>query len=136
MRILFVPQVYTEAKLQYRFEGEKIIATALDKKQNVIATDEFDFTEFGDGELQLHDELGNRTIETTLPFQVIMSAKRENGVLSVELLNFLANSADATPLERFPEWFDSAEYDGYLQRIFIERLKMEEEKNGKNEVEG
>jgi hypothetical protein len=93
MKILLQPQVNSDGKkIIYTFEGE-VITASLDG-----ASDEFDFTGFPDGEISGND------IETTLPLIVIVKAEKENGVLSVELLNFI--SEDAPYEERFPEWMD------------------------------
>lgn len=90
MMILFSPQVSIEdTKFRYKFEGETITVTFED------VTDIFDFSEFNtDGELY--------DIETSLPINPILSAKRKDGILYVELLNLIG--ADATEEERFPTW--------------------------------
>lgn len=93
MRVLLSPQLQVEDNdLNYFFEGDVITITL-----NGV-TDVFDFSIFSDGEL----DMGN--IETVLEIQPILSAKRENGVLSVELLNFI--SEDATDEEKFPNWIE------------------------------
>lgn len=58
-------------------------------------SDRFDFSSFtDDGEVT--------EIETSLPMTPIISAKRDNGILSVTLLNYI--SEDATDEEKFPVW--------------------------------
>lgn len=89
MKVLYSPQVSNE-KINYTFEDEKIIATI----DNV--TDEFDFANMPDGILE--------GIKTTLPFNPILNAKKVDGILYVELLNFI--NEDATEEEKFPEWRD------------------------------
>lgn len=94
MKILFSPQVNeNDIKIEYKFKGEIIIVTFDD------TTDTFDFSEFStDGELDRND------IETILSINPIISAKRENGILSVQLLNFIHE--DATYEDKFPEWIE------------------------------
>ena len=93
MRILMSPQVMLEdQRFDFVFSGESISAT-FDGE-----TDTFDFSGLPDGEVDFS------TIETTLPYNPIIMARRVDGVLSVELLNFI--SEDASELERFPEWIE------------------------------
>ncbi len=87
MKILLSPQ-RSNRKIKYKFEGEKVIATI----DNV--TDIFDFSTMPDGIMY---EVG-----TTLDMNPIISAKRADGILYVELLNFIGQ--DATEEEKFPEW--------------------------------
>ena len=93
MRILMSPQVMLEdQRFDFVFSGESISAT-FDGE-----TDTFDFSGLPDGEVDFSK------IETTLPINPILIARRVDGVLSVELLNFI--SEDASELERFPEWIE------------------------------
>lgn len=89
MRILLSP-IFTEDAISYSFETNKI--TALINGES----DTFDFSAMSDGVL---DE-----IVTTLPYSPIISAEKENGVLSVVLLNPIGE--DATEEEKFPEWIE------------------------------
>ena len=109
MRIFLSPQV-SDDEIKYTFDGDKITAT-LDG-----ATDTFDFSDFPDGELEAEE------IETTLPVNPILSAKREDGVLSVELLNFIAPDESREEV-LFPDWIDAEDY------------REEEKPGGKNEME-
>lgn len=59
-------------------------------------TDLFDFSAIPDGEV-LVDE-----IETELPVNPILSARRVSGELELELLYY--HGANASQAERFPEW--------------------------------
>ena len=93
MRILMSPQVMLEdQRFDFVFSGESITAT-FDGE-----TDTFDFSGLPDGEVDFSK------IETTLPINPILIARRVDGVLSVELLNFI--SEDASDAERFPEWIE------------------------------
>ena len=91
MRVKFSPQVADE-RIKYIFERDKITATIGG------VTDVFDFREFPDGELEVD------SIETDLPVQPIISARRVDGVLEVILLNWI--STDASEEEKFPKWFE------------------------------
>ena len=92
MRVLLVPQVGLDddKKTTYEFDGEKIFV------EFDGVTDEIDFTGFPDGEVS--------EVETNLDFNIVLSAKKEDGILSVELLNIIGT--DATYEERFPEWIE------------------------------
>jgi len=106
MKVKFSPQVqFNESeRIIYHFDDQIIQVTMADGKQ-----DTFDFTELPDGELKLYDdETGEKTIETILTKNPIMSAKKENGVLHVELLNYIG--PNATLEERFPMWIDHTDY--------------------------
>lgn len=90
MRILFSPQVpaIEGQRIHYTF-GYDVITAEIDGQ-----TDVFDFSQMPDGEAV--------NIETTLPINPILSARRVGGVLEVVLLNWIG--PDATEEERFPEW--------------------------------
>ena len=93
MRILMSPQVMLEdQRFDFVFSGESITAT-FDGE-----TDTFDFSGLPDGEVDFS------TVETTLPYNPVIIARRVDGTLSVELLNFI--SEDASDAERFPEWIE------------------------------
>lgn len=90
MKILFIP-VRRDKNITYEYLGEKIRATFEGQ------TDEFDFSTFAeDGILQ--------DIETTLPFNPIFEAKRENGILYLKLIYY--HGANATQEELFPDWIE------------------------------
>ena len=93
MRILMCHQVMLEDKrFEFSFSGESITAT-FDGD-----SDTYDFSGLPDGEVDFSK------IETILPHNPILIARRVDGVLSVELLNFI--SEDASDAERFPEWIE------------------------------
>jgi len=92
IRIYFVPQ-RSDNQIEYCFNGETI-TVKIDNAEDV-----FDFSTLPDGELHMEEP-----IETTLPVCPIISAKRINGILHLELLNWLGPNA---PYEsRFPEWVE------------------------------
>jgi hypothetical protein len=78
----------SDDNLVYTFDGEKVIANFNGQ------VDVFDFTEMPDGKAE--------NIETTLPLNPIISAKREEGILYLELLYF--HGPNPTHEERFPDW--------------------------------
>ena len=61
-------------------------------------TDTFDFTGLPDGEID------SSMVETVLEHNPIIRAKREAGVLSVEIMNFIPE--DAQEADKFPEWIE------------------------------
>ena len=88
------PQFNNEIKYEYRYESE-IIQVLIGED----VFDTFDFTGFTqDGELDV------TSVETTLPINPILSAKRDNGILYVKLLNFIDD--DAPESDKFPDWED------------------------------
>lgn len=87
MQVLYSPQRSDNA-LRYEFDGE-VITVYLNDEQDM-----FDFSQVPEGKL--------KAVETTLPINPIVSAERKEGVLYVELLNFIGE--DATEEERFPKW--------------------------------
>lgn len=102
MKVLFSPQVRGNERIFYEFTENTIKAT------HTGTTDIFDFKSFGDGELQIYDDkTGENLIETDLENPII-SAERKDGVLYVELMNYIG--LDATEGERFPKWIDHTEY--------------------------
>ena len=93
MRIYKSPQVRVDEKqFEFEFSGEVIVATFDGIK------DTFDFTGFPDGVVDYS------MIETILEHNPILKATKVDGILSVELLNFI--SEDATEEEKFPEWIE------------------------------
>ena len=91
MKIYKSPQVREDDKrFVFEFSGEMIIAT-FDG-----ISDTFDFTGLPDGEADYS------MVETVLEYNPILKATKVDGILSVELLNFI--SEDATEAEKFPEW--------------------------------
>ena len=93
MRIYKSPQVgVDEKRFKFEFSGEAITVT-FDG-----ISDTFDFTGLPDGEVDYS------MIETILEYNPILKATKVDGILSVELLNFI--SEDATEEEKFPEWIE------------------------------
>lgn len=91
MKIMYSPQL-SEMEMSYNFSGEIITATIGD------VSDVFDFSSFPDGWLNVEG------IETTLPVQPIVAAKRENGTLWITL--WYPINSGATDEEKFPVWRD------------------------------
>ena len=98
MRILFSPQVpaVEGQRIRYTF-GNDVITADIDGQ-----TDTFDFSEMPDGEAV--------SIETTLPVNPVLSARRVDGVLEVVLLHWIGQ--DVSEEERFPDWIEVGENDG------------------------
>lgn len=87
MKILLSPQI-SKHLIEYEFGNDVVTATINNESET------FDFSDFPDGKAE--------NIETTLPINPIISAERIEGILHVELVNFIAE--DATEEERFPDW--------------------------------
>lgn len=97
MMILYSPQFNLSwQKIFYTFEKDKVIAE-LDGK-----VDTFDFSEMPNG---VADSIESESFD----FNPVISAKKENNILYLELINFIGE--DATYEERFPEWSE-VKFDG------------------------
>ena len=92
IKVYCSPQV-SERQIEYFFNGEAATAKIGDVE------DTFDFSGLPDGELNMEE-----LIETTLPVCPIISAKRVDGVLHLELLNWI--DSDAPYESRFPAWVE------------------------------
>jgi len=92
IKVYFSPQ-RADNQIEYSFCGETVAAKIGD------AEDTFDFSALPDGELNIEE-----SIETTLPVCPIISAKRVDGILHLELLNWIG--PDAPYESRFPEWVE------------------------------
>jgi hypothetical protein len=93
MMILFVDQVGVENwYINYQFNNDTIIVN-----YNGIS-DVFDFSKFTeDGELDIFN------VVTELPTNPIISARREDGILYVELLRFIS---EFEVQEEFSNWIE------------------------------
>ena len=113
------PQIREEDKIWYEIEKDVIKATI-----NSV-TDTFDFTDLPDGELQIYDGEFNNLIETSLDEVPILSARKENGVLTVEILFSIdINEQDERLL--FPEPMTLDEFKDLMDEL-VEREKPEED---------
>lgn len=95
MKVLLTPQRNDE-KIAYSYNGETVSATY----KGTTCT--FDFSSVLEGDLPIYDINGQLLISNTLEINPISSVSRENGELSVTLLNFIG--AEATDEEKFPQW--------------------------------
>lgn len=94
MKVFLSPQLNETRKFNHELGVDFLRSTLFDENGEILGVDEFDFQGFADGELDY--------IETTLAFTPIIKAYRINGVLHLELLNFIGT--DATEEEKFPVW--------------------------------
>jgi hypothetical protein len=94
IKVFFSPQ-RADNQIEYSFCGEMVTAR-IDEIE-----DTFDFSNLPDGELDRHEDT---QIKTILPVCPVISAKRINGILHLELLNWLG--PDAPYESRFPEWVE------------------------------
>lgn len=99
IRIYFSPvfDFLGDHKITYKIDGEKITATYQKKGQEPIQ-DEFDFTGLPEGRLNIDE------IETAIPFKPISNAYKTDGVLYIEVVNFIAENA--SEFEKFPNWIE------------------------------
>ncbi len=92
IKIYFSPQ-RSDRQIEYCFNGETI-TVKIDNAEDV-----FDFSALPDGELNTQEQ-----IETVLPVNPIISAKRIDSILHLKLLNWLG--PDAPYESRFPDWIE------------------------------
>lgn len=89
MKVKYSPQVNTNDTLSYTFGNDRVLILLNDIEEI------FDFGSLPDGKAE--------TIESDVfEFCPVLSAERKEGILYLELLNFIG--FDATEEERFPEW--------------------------------
>src|SRR5699024_9142212 len=117
MKILFSPQVRDDDKIWYEIEYQKITATI-----NGV-TDTFDFTGMPDGELQMYDD-GNSLIETVLDEVPIISAKKENGELTVEIL-FTLDMEEKDERLLFPKPMTLGEFNDLMDELAEREKEVE-----------
>lgn len=85
------PQIrFDDKRFIFSISGESITAT-FDG-----VTDIFDFTDMPDGAVD------SSMIDTVLEYSPIIRAERIDGLLSIELLNFVSIDADSATM--FPDW--------------------------------
>lgn len=117
MMIFLSPQVKDE-EIIYRFKDEVIVVTCGHLEE------EFNFSGLGDGELELtNPDTGEPLVKTALPVMPILSARKEDGVLWVELLNWI--SKDSRHEEKFPEWIDAKDYSSPKKASNIKTDKLQ-----------
>lgn len=110
MIIKLSPQVRTNNKIWYEIEENKITATIND------VTDTFDFTDMPNGELQLWGEEGEELVQTILPENPILSAKKVNGVLTVKIL-FSMDMDEKDERLLFPEPMTVSEFNSLMREL-------------------
>ena len=98
---IYLSPIRADQKLTYQFSGETITATY----NNQTEIYDLSFVQEGQKIRPVErDETGKEIIHmpTRFPVHPVISAKRENGVLYVELVNFIGKNASQE--ERFPQW--------------------------------
>lgn len=110
MNILLSPQIRDNDKIWYEIEYQKITAIINGK------TDTFDFTDMPDGELQMRDDEGNELIETGLDEVPIVSAKKENGELTVEI-TFSIDASEQDERLLFPKPMTLDEFNDLMDEL-------------------
>lgn len=110
MIIKLSPQGRSENKIWYEIEKDKITVRIND------VSDTFDFTDIPDGELQMYDVNELPLIETTLREVPILSATKEDGILTVEILFSIdINEQDERLL--FPEPMELEEFNDLMYEL-------------------
>ena len=110
MKIILSPQVRDRNKIWYEVE-ENVITATIDGK-----TDTFDFTDMPNGELQLWGEEGEELVQTILPENPILSAKKVNGVLTVKIL-FSMDMDEKDERLLFPEPMTVSEFNSLMREL-------------------
>lgn len=102
MKIFLMPQVSEHPNFKYSMEGD-ILNVECDG-----VMDEFDFSSFPNGQLEIMDNEGNRLMETVLEVNPILKGERREGILYLTLLNRIGENESYEV--RFPEWIDAKDY--------------------------
>lgn len=126
MKIILFPQVRDRDRIWYEITENKITATI-----NGVS-DTFDFTGMPNGELQKWDNEGNEIIETKLDEVPIVSAKKENGELTVEII-FSIDMYEKDERLLFPEPMSVGEFNALMKEL-AKREKEEEDSGLEEEV--
>lgn len=115
MIIQLSPQVRVRNRIWYDVGYQKITATISG------VSDTFDFTGMPNGELQLWDNEGNKLIETKLDEVPIVSAKKEDGELFVEII-FSISMEEQDERLLFPKPMSLGEFNALMKEL-VEREK-------------
>lgn len=126
MIIKLSPQIRDRNKIWYEFEHQKITATI-----NGVS-DTFDFTDMPNGVLQVRGDEGNSLIETKLDEVPILSAKKEDGVLTVKIL-FSIDIHEQDERLLFPKLMKLDELNNLMSEL--QRRKETEDKSNNEFVE-
>ena len=110
MIIKLSPQARDFNKIWYEIEDGVITATIND------VSDTFDFTDMPDGELQMYDGDFNSLIETVLDEVPVLNAKKEDGVLTVEIL-FSIDASEQDERLLFPEPMTLIEFNELMDEL-------------------
>lgn len=138
MIIKLSPQVVELKKLAYDIVDSQVLEVSeyrvgevingnIYKKETpeLMNTDIFDFTDMPNGELEFYDAEGNSLIETVLDEVPILNAKKENGVLTVEIL-FTIDIHEKDERLLFPEPMSLNEFNDLMAEL-EERGKVVED---------
>lgn len=106
MKIKFSPQV-SDNKIDYTFYKDKIEVLMFYSKESFEEV--LNFEGLPNGELALVDKNGKDIIETDLPVNVLLGAKKIDGELSVELLLWVGINENREHI-LFPKEIDSRNY--------------------------
>ena len=105
IKILIVPQISFQQKVEYKIRGEEITAKIEEK------VDTFDFSGFPNGRIEKDDDTLQPLIETNLGTLPIIDVYKENNILFIELFF----------------WVDThEEYEEMLDLGWLEVNKFEE----------
>lgn len=90
--------LYIENELSLDEEEQKIVEIEINREE-----DELDFSGLPDGEMEVYDdETAEFLVDTNIPVNFILSAKKEDGMLYVELLKWIKPDEEVTSRES--EW--------------------------------
>ena len=90
--------LYIENELSLDEEAQKIVEMETNREE-----DELDFTGLPDGEMEVYDdETAEFLVDTNIPVNFILSAKKEDGQLYIELLKWEKPDQEIT--NRESEW--------------------------------
>lgn len=106
MKILLRPvlPLNKECKFKYEIEGDTLTCTNENGE-----SDTFDFTDFPEGKLDM-SSVEDPPITSVFPTCPILEVRREEGVLHLELINYI--EAAPSKEDMFPDWLTEEEYYG------------------------
>lgn len=117
MKLLLRPILPINNKSKFLYDITGDVLTCTDENG---ASDTFDFTDFPEGKLDM-SSVEDPPITSVFPICPILEVRREEGVLHLELINYLG--AAPSKEDMFPDWITEEEYHGrYKSRAYnIER---------------
>lgn len=104
MKVFLRPQIRFDKFIKYDIY-ENILVVTIEG-----ITETFDFSDFPDGKLILHDDGGNLTIDSKLPEIPLMGAFKKNGETYIDIIFSVKDQEEFNQIDKL-DWLDLEEFD-------------------------